>query len=216
MSETVYRITQIEPQKHAADRFSIYLDGAFAFGLDGEVVLRHHLHEGDELSDRVIDDVLLSEERSRAKKKALSLLAHSARSVHDLRNRMLGYEFSPRTVDRVVQDFIRVGLLDDEAYALTYARSRLAQRSMGKRFLKQELLQKGIDGSLAESAVSEAYESVSEDELARRLADKKIRQMDTKDRRTIRHKLSEFLFRRGFDWDVIAPIIQEKAWETEE
>jgi len=216
MSETVYRITQIEPQKHAAERFSIYLDGAFAFGLDGEVVLRHHLHEGDELSESVIDGVLLSEERSRAKKKALSLLARSARSVHELRNRLLQYEFSPRTVDRLVQDFIRVGLLDDKTFALMYARSRLAQRSMGKRFLKQELLQKGIDETLAESAVSEAYGSVAEDELARRLVDKKIRQMDTKDKRAIQHKLSAFLFRRGFNWDVIAPIVQEKTWETED
>jgi regulatory protein len=216
MSETVYRITQIEPQKHAEDRFNIYLDGAFAFGLDQEAVLRHHLHEGDELSESLIDDVLLTEERARAKKKALAMLSRLPRSVHDMRHRLLESDFSQRTVERVIGDFNRVGLLDDKAFARTYAQSRLSQRMMGKRFLRQELLHKGIDEETAEHAVAEAYGTASEEDLARQLAEKKCQQIDPGDKRTAQRKLTEFLFRRGFDWDVIAPIVQEMVWETEE
>jgi len=51
MAEITYRITQIEPQKRREDRVNIYLNGIFAFGLNKEVVLKHHLHEGDELKE---------------------------------------------------------------------------------------------------------------------------------------------------------------------
>jgi regulatory protein len=216
MPDTVYRITQIEPQKHAEDRFSIYLDGAFAFGLDGEVILRHHLHEGDELSDGMIDDVLLTEERARAKKKALAMLSRFPRSVHDLRQRLLDGDFSERTVERVIRDYIRVGLLDDKAFARTYAQSRLSQRMVGKRLLKQELLHKGIDEETAETAVADSYGALSEEDLARQLAVKKLQQIGSGNKRILQRKLSEFLFRRGFDWDVINPILQETLWQTEE
>ena len=70
MGEVTYRITQIEPQKHSRDRVNVYLDGAFAFGLEKEVLLVHSLHEGEEITDQLIDQVLLLEERTRAKKKA--------------------------------------------------------------------------------------------------------------------------------------------------
>ena len=110
MSETTYRITRIEPQKNAKDRFNIYLDDAFAFGLDGEVILRHHLHEGDDITESLIDDVLLSEERTRAKKKALALLSHSSRSSEELRAKLHSVGFSVRTVERIIQDFDAHGL----------------------------------------------------------------------------------------------------------
>jgi len=215
MPETVYRITQIEPQQRAKDRFNIYLDGAFAFGLDGEVVLKHHLHEGDELTDTVIDGVILMEERSRAKKKALALLSRSARSMGELRERLRGYGFSERTIAPVVADFLRVGLLDDRAFAEAYVRSRLAQRPMGRRLLKQELLHRGVDEDAAEAAVGKAYGSVSEADFARQLVHRKMKSAGGGDTRRLRQKLVDMLMRRGFDWDVIASAVQEKGWENE-
>jgi regulatory protein len=212
---TVFKITQIEPQLKAENRFNIFLDGVFAFGLEGEVLIRHHLHEGDEIAESVIDDVLLSEERSRAKKKALALLSHSARSVGEIRRRLLDADFSERTVERVIRDFVRVGLLDDRAFALAYAQSRLAQRAVGKRLLMQELLHKGIDEESAAAAAEGAYGTVSEIQMAKQLVERKKRSMASGDRRKMKQKLSDMLFRRGFEWDVISSVVQEAVWENE-
>jgi regulatory protein len=213
--DTVFRITGIEPQQKAENRFNIYLDGAFAFGLDGDVVIRHHLHAGDEIAESVVDDVLLSEERSRAKKKALALLSRSARSVGEIRRRLLDADFSERTVERVLRDFVRVGLLNDKAFALSFAQSRLVQRVVGKRLLVQELMRKGIDEEAADAAVNEAYGPVSETEMAKRLVDKKKNRLPAKDRRKMKQKLSDMLYRRGFGWDVISCVVQEAVWEDE-
>lgn len=215
MSSSQFKITRIEPQQKAENRFNVYLDGAFAFGLEGEVLIRHHLHEGDEIAESMIDDVLLSEERSRAKKKALALLSHSARSAGEIRRRLLEAGFSERTTVRVVDDFIRVGLLDDKAFALSYARSRLLQRAMGKRLLRMELLQKGIDEESAEAAAAEAYGPASETDLAKQLVEKRKGGLPQDDKRKMKQKLSDMLFRRGFEWDVISAVVQDAMREDE-
>ncbi len=215
MSSPQFKITRIEPQQKAENRFNVYLDGAFAFGLEGEVLIRHHLHEGDAIAESMIDDVLLSEERSRAKKKALALLSHAARSAVEIRRRLLEAGFSERTAERVVGDFVRVGLLDDKAFALSYARSRLLQRAMGKRLLRMELQQKGIDEASAEAAVDEAYGPASETDLAKRLVEKRKSSLPQDNKRKMKQKLSDMLFRRGFEWDVISAVVQDALWEDE-
>ncbi len=214
MTEVMYHITQIEPQKKHENRVNVYLDGAFAFGLKDEVLLKHHLHEGDKISDRLIDEVLLSEEKSRAKEKALRLLSYRARSVEELRKKLSEKEFSERTINRVIEDFCRVGLLNDKMFASDYAHSRMMQRPVGKRLLKQELVTKGISEGIAEKSVEEVYKKQTEEEIAGSLIQKRVKRYGGEDPKKIRKKLSEFLFRRGFNWDVISAVLSEVEIEN--
>ncbi len=207
MTEVTYHITQIEPQKKHANRVNVYLDGAFAFGLKNEILLRHHLHEGDTISDQLIDEVLLSEEKARAKEKALSLLSYRARSIEELKKKLIEKAFSERTVNRVIEDFCRVGLLNDRTFASDYAHSRMIQRPVGKRLLKQELLTKGISEEIAEKSVEEVYEKQTEEEVAESLIQKRMKRYSGENPQKVRKKLSEFLFRRGFNWDVISAVL---------
>jgi regulatory protein len=209
LTESNYHITEIEPQKKNENRVNVYLNGSFAFGLKKEVLLQHHLHKGDQISDHLIDEVLLSEEKSRAKEKALRLLSYRARSVVELRKKLLEKEYSERTVHYVIEDFLRVGLLDDRAFALTYARSRMVQKPMGKRLLKQELLMKGISEEITEKSIKEAYDKQTEEEIAESLIKKRIKRYKGEETQKMKKKLSDFLFRRGFNWDVISAVLSK-------
>ena len=213
MGEMTYRITQIESQKKNKDRLNIYLDGGFAFGLAEEVALRHNLHEGDELTESVIDEILLAEESNRAKERALVFLSYRARSVDELNKKLKEKGFSERTICRVIDDFLRVGLLDDRKFALSFTHSRMEQKPMSKRFLQRELIQKGIEEEIVEQAVDEAYGGCTELEIAKDLIQRRIRRYkgDVKAKK----KLSDFLLRRGFNWDVISEVLQDILWEVE-
>lgn len=215
MEDVSHQITRIETQKHDENRVSIYLDGTFAFGLEREVIVRHHLHEGDEISESTIDDVLLSEERARAKQKALSYLNYRPRSKEELRKKLGEKGFSERTVDRVIADFLRVGLLDDRQFALAYVQSRMIHKPMGKRLLQRELVSKGIDEEIVGIAIDEAYSERSEIDVARELVRKRKDRSVVKDEAIQKKKkqLSDFLFRRGFDWNVIAEVLREELSE---
>jgi regulatory protein len=203
MEETAFRVTAIERQKRNPDRVSVYLDGAFAFGLDEEVLFRNPIHEGDNLSESFIDGVLLFDEHVRAKAKALRLLSHRALATDELRQKLLDRDFSERTAKRVIEDLTRVGLLNDESFAASFVHSRMNQRPCSKKLLTLELKHKGFGEDAAAEAVEAAYGPQSEEEVAIALFRTKMVSLKGEDPRKARKKAVEFLFRRGFDWELI-------------
>jgi regulatory protein len=208
MNEIRFRITALEPQKHSENRVNVFLDGAFAFGLDRETVLANDLHEGDEITEHTIDNVLLSEERVRAKNRALGCLSRRAHSIHELAGKLRRMGFSERTIARVVDDFSRVGLLNDGEYAKLFASSQMSRTPVGKRLLRDMLKTRGIEESLAGAAVEEAYGQVSETDLVRKLVRKRMPAQGVRNLKE-KKKMTGFLFRRGFDWDTIRTVLDE-------
>ncbi len=213
MDDQRFRVTRIETQKHDENRASVYLDGVYGFGVDREVLIRHPLHEGDTLSDTEIDGILLSEELQKAKQKALTLLSYRDRSVEELKRALSIKGFQERTVRHVVADFLRVGLLDDRRFASAYAQSRMLMKPVGRRLLKKWLLEKGIGEKIAEQTVDDMVAEGDEEALARNLALKRIGKVRQEGRLKARKKLSEFLMRRGFDWDVISSVLSGLDFE---
>jgi regulatory protein len=203
---TIYRITRIECQKRYPRRRSIFLDEAFAFGLDEEVVLRAHLHEGDEISDEAIQHIWIEEEIARAKKKALALLSYRMRSIQEIREALSSRGYEDKTVELVISDFQRAGLLNDTSFASAYIETRMIQRPAGKRLLIQELQHRGIDESLALRTVEEAYGERSETDLAFSLIQPRLSRMHDTPVKVLK-KISDFLLRRGFGWEIIHEVL---------
>jgi regulatory protein len=210
MADVTFQITQIEPQKYNSGRVNIYLDGSFAFGLDGETLLRHHLHEGDVISERTIDGILLVEERIRAKGKALALLRYRARSIKELDGRLRESHFSERTIKRVIEDFIRAGLLDDQKFASAFAQTKMLQKPVSKRLMKQELLSHGISETIADETLQEVFSEQSESEIAEELIRRRLKHQETIDMKT-KKRLTDFLLRRGFDYNVIREALTKET-----
>jgi regulatory protein len=104
---------------------------------------------------------------------ALRLLDASARSVRDMQERLLGKGYDPSVVERVVGNLIRVGLLDDQAYARGLVEHCLG-RLLGARGTERELLRKGVPRRIAHDAVQDAEDAgrfaVAADELAQKTA----------------------------------------------
>jgi regulatory protein len=213
---TVYRITLIESQKRNSKRRNIYLNDAFAFGLDEEVVIRHHLHEGDTISDEMVQTVLHTEEQVRARQKALDLLAYRARSEAEIKDRLTQKGYDRQVIDRVVLDLERVGLLNDTVFASAYVRTRMIQKPMGKRLLIRELLSKGITEPLAFRIAEEWYMTETELDVALKLIAPRLERYRREKPDTIKRRLSDFLNRRGFDWDVIGEVMDWVRRELEQ
>ena len=78
-------------------------------------------------------------------------------------------------------------------------------RSM--RALRGELRQKG----LSEEAVRAALTSTNDREAAYAVGAKRVRRFAAASRDEFRRKLGDFLARRGFNYDIIEPVI-ERLW----
>ncbi len=123
-----------------------------------------------------------------------------------------GYEADAITaaIDRLRKQ----GLLDDVAFAQYWLDQRRQFRPRGARLLRAELRQRGVPASLAAEA-TQALEAASVEDDAYRVARKPGQRLAQAgvDERTFRTRLGQFLARRGFDWDVIAPVVERLRQE---
>lgn len=200
------RITAIEPQKRNPQRVNIYLDGSFAFGLTR--LAAAWLRVGEELSAEKIAALQEADAREQALQYALRLLSHRPRSENELRQR-LTQRGIPETLIQVTLERLRQdGLLDDSQFAHAWVENRHTFRPRSRRLLAQELRQKGLD----EQTIQQALQNVDDEAAAYAAALPRARRLQGLERRAFRQKLTAFLLRRGFSYEVITPVVT-RLWE---
>jgi regulatory protein len=204
------KITALEPQKHAAERVSLFIDGAFRMGLALELAHAAHLRVGEEVTEARLAELERRDRGWQAREAALNLLAVRARSAAELirRLRMKGYE--PELAAEVVERMREVGMIDDAAFAGMLVRDRVRLRPQGTRRLENELRAKGVDSEIARDAIRETLEGEGTDdhELALRAAEKwKPRAGEEPDR--ARRRLHGYLARRGFGGETIREVMDQ-------
>jgi regulatory protein len=198
-------ITAIEMQKRDNARVSIYIDGAFAFGLHMDLQLDHRLAPGTFLDDATIAQLLREDETKKAITASLNLISYRARAAGELRSKLREKGYSPDAIDAAVARMQELNYLDDEAFAERWVASRQNTRPRSERMLRQELAQKGIDRETIEQAIEEA--GVDEFGDALELARKKAGSMKALDRDARYRRMSGLLGRRGYSYDVIRRVI---------
>ncbi len=204
------QITAIEIQEHDRTRRNIFLDGAFAFGLDQEVLAESGFGLGDYLTSQDVRRLLEAERRLQARKKALRLLSVRSRSERELRTRLQQAGFG-EAAEATVRTLRRAGLVDDLQFALSYARSRIATRPCGEFILRRELREKGIAEETIEAAIAEAYREKDQRQLAYELATKKKRLLGGTDQEKAQRRVADLLLRRGFSWELVSEVMEH--WE---
>ncbi|MFQ5825775.1 MAG: regulatory protein RecX [Dehalococcoidia bacterium] len=200
-------ITAIEPQRKRSSRVNVFLDGVFAFGLEGEVAAGVGLRVGQALSQAQIEDIARTDVSQRCYQAALRFLSYRPRSRKEVVDRLRRRGFDPETVEGVVGRLIEKGLLDDGAFARFWRESRETFRPRSRRLMEQELRWKGVGAQTAE----EALEGLDEEENAFRAGQKKARSLSALDRQDFRKKLGDHLRRRGFSWVVTRRVV-ERLW----
>jgi regulatory protein len=153
-------------------------------------------------ADRVVKDVERSRERTM--NRAVKLLAAKPRSVRELRERLLEKLWTNASiVDAVIEKLEDYKYLDDEQFAHDLAVSKLRQRPQGRRKLQQTMLQKKLDRTVVDDAISRAYEKLPEDELIDLAIEKRLRLKGKPDTREDARKFYDHLLRQGFSYDLI-------------
>jgi SOS response regulatory protein OraA/RecX len=99
---------------------------------------------------------------------ALRYLARRDRSEAQMKAYLSRLGASATRIRALIIQFRSHHYLNDEAFALRWARKRLARRPMGRERLEAELLGQGIDQSTTTWALNRTYDEFSELDLARR------------------------------------------------
>jgi len=151
---------------------------------------------------RVIKDVERSRERTM--NRAVKLLAAKPRSIRELRERLLEKLWTnDEIVDRVIEKLKEYKYLDDEQFARDLALSQLRQKPQGKRRLQQTMSRKKLDKDVVNTAISNAFETIPEDDLIDLAIAKRLRMKGKPETREDTKKFYDHLMRQGFGFDLI-------------
>ncbi len=200
------RITAIKIQKRKPQRVSIYLDGEFAFGLSR--IVAGWLHVGQELSEEKIASLRDEEEREIAYQRALKFINYRMRTEHEVIQKLSENGFPEDIIQSALQRLHRSGLVDDIAYARLWVENRADFRPRSHRALAYELRRKGV----SDQVITQSLKGTLPDEqLAYHAGLKQSGKLKDLERPEFRRKLSGYLARRGFPYEIISRIV-DRIW----
>lgn len=202
-------ITEISPTKKG-DRYSIFLDGKFAFSVGEYVLLKYKLKENQNINDEGIQEIVLEENKEYLKERSLRFIGSRPRSkkeVTDKLNEILYKRLSnsPGHSDSIRKNLIDATLgflkkydyLNDSNFAKWLVEQRVNQ-GKGPLFIKQDLFKKGIDQKLVEQQLSAInFSQVLDKERFK--ADRKYAKVV--DERKKREKITRYLLSKGFTYE---------------
>jgi regulatory protein len=198
------KITAITAQKKNPNRVNISLDDEFAFGLSR--IVAAWLRTGQELSDEKIAALQTEDAREVALGKALRFLGYRPRSVQEVRENLQKHEIPENVIEEVLKRLQETNLLNDQQFAQAWVENRSTFRPRSRRALAMELRQKGLDDEVVQDALEA---NVDENALALEAARKHMRKVERLEWPDFRRKLGGFLGRRGFSYEVVAPVLRQ-------
>ncbi len=194
-------ITDIRPQVNSVSRFSVFIDGEFAFGISDFDLYNLRLSKGDEISEEKMAEIESIIDIDKCKNYAIDLVARKMYTEKEIRDKMKLKGFSYTAIDNVTDILKEYGYINDEAYAKIYCEHYM--KKYGIKKLAFELKNKGVSADVIENAVAGVENSDTLEELIKkRIAGKEL---DVKEySKTVRYFLS-----KGFEYEQIASVLNK-------
>jgi SOS response regulatory protein OraA/RecX len=163
-------ILSIELKGAGGETATVRLSDGSSFVAPAEVVAGEGLFTGAELDDERLQTLRSRSEFVLARSRALSLLSRSAHTRRALARKLEARGFGPEAVKAAIDRMAELGYLDDRAFALDWARARIAGRAEGWKAVSQGLIRRGVPRTIAGETATEVCSDQAELEMARRLA----------------------------------------------
>lgn len=203
------KISSIKPQKRP-NRFNIFLDDKFAFGVNADLIVEENLKVGKDLDEKTINRIIKKEDFTKLFDSSLKYLGIRTRSEKELWqylakkiSRIQNIKFHEASqsliIPRIVKKLKSIGYLDDLEFAKWLIASRNRQ-AKGSRIIKIELIKKGIAPQIIEKLISELPQQKDQ---AKKALEKKIKLWQKLPRQKFKEKVYRYLASRGFDWEDI-------------
>jgi regulatory protein len=201
-------ITKIERQQKNKKRYSIYINEEYSFSVHEDVLISHSISKGDEIDGNGLKQILKEEEKKKCERLGLHYLSYRPRTVAEMVRHLKAKEYDEDTIDDLTQEWIKLGYLDDLAFAKQWVEERVRYKKKGRLLLREELKQKGVSTKI----VHEVLDHVDQEEEYKaclELAQKKIKTLKNLVDQKEKYKLYSYLQRRGFTFELIQSVLLE-------
>ncbi len=202
------RITKISQQNNK-NRVNLFLDGKFAFALDLENFVKLGLKVGLELNEVEVQKITSEGEFSQVFQKLLNFATLRPRSYKEVSDWLKRKKVRESFQKKLINKLKKLDLLDDARFARWWVEERREFRPRSKKALYSELFKKGIDKNIIKQTLEET--GIDEISLAKRdLEKRKTKWTKYTDIYERKQKQMEYLARKGYGWDVIKKVVENK------
>jgi regulatory protein len=193
------KITAIKQQVKRADRYSVFVDGKYAFSLSEGALLEQRLASGMELEPAQLEELKAASGNDKAYGNALRWVAMRPRSEWELATYLRRKDVE-EPVAEVITDRLRaIGLLDDAGFARAWVASRRLLKATSLRKLRLELKQKHVSEAIIDQVLADD-DTTDTDSLRALVAKKRARYPD-------QQKFMQYLARQGFGYEDIKRVL---------
>ncbi len=202
------KVIKVKEQRRYSDRRTVFLADGRVFGLPGDVFLSKPVHSGDELDEAEILDLISRGDRQKLVDTALNLLSYRARSRGELLRRLSQKGWDKAEILPVLDDLEEKDYLNDHEFAKMLAHDRIKFKQLGPLGLKSELIKLAVSDLIIAQVIEEYYPAGTEESLIEQIiaGKSKVDYDDPKQRK----KILDLLARKGFSWNKINAVIQQK------
>ena len=198
------KITKITQQLNRPERYSIFIDGKFAFSLSANVLLEQKLISGQLIENQQLKSLKQLAIDDKVYSNALRYVATRPRSYWEVQVYLKRKQQSDASIQKILNKLSDIGLLDDEAFARAWVENRRLLKPSSKRRLVMELRQKHLSEPVIQKVLNA---SQTEDRAI-------IIELITKKRRLSKYrkdnlKLMQYLSRQGFSYEDIKAVLSE-------
>ncbi|MEO7768852.1 MAG: regulatory protein RecX [Ferruginibacter sp.] len=135
--------------------------------------------------------------------KAKNYCAYQERCHSEVKEKLYGFGLNKMEVDDLVSNLIEAGYLNEERFAVSYAGGHFRIKKWGKLKIAYSLKQKQV----SVYCINKALQQIEEEDYLKtlqKLFDEKLKMLGKeKNAYHKKKKLQEYLFRKGFEIDLI-------------
>lgn len=199
------KVTAIARQVKRQDRYSVYFDEKFAFGIGESGLLKSGLYVGKELTEQEVAELEVHVQTDKALSAALNYLSYRSRSEWELLDYLRRRkEIAVDIAEDVLAHLSAHGLVNDAQFAKNWVANRRLLKPTSNRKLRQELIQKHIADTYIIAALQE--ESDESQALTEMIQKKRSKYTDNT-------KLMQYLARQGFGYESIKSALAREQEE---
>lgn len=192
--------------------YQVKLEGEQVLWLHADLILSEHLAVGQICSEADLERIRHAAAYHRAYEYALYCLAQRGYSYRALYRKLMGAKHAEEeAVLEALEKLVRLGFLNDAAYAQSLARNYIECKHYGMRRAAFEMRQKGLSQDDIDAALA-PYEDADQiaEQLQILLEKRYARQLTDPDDRKAIDRVTASLVRRGFSFPEIRAAIT--AW----
>lgn len=198
------KITSIQAQVKNPNRYSVFVDGRYAFSLSSEALLDSRLVSGQDVSEADIAKFKKLSAEDKAYNLTLAYVARRMRSEGELEDYFKRKGYAPELSEQILEKLKKLKFVDDYEFARRWVENRRMLKSTSTKKLRLELRQKMVANDTIVQVLAE--DETDEKSVLKTLVAKKRLQSRYQDDQ----KLLAYLARQGFAYADI-----KKALETE-